>query len=257
MEPGKSHPFNEKICDFALMAVQDKSHIGIKFVKVVSKELEKNYSVFLFMDNKASDLEINEWQSFNSRIEEFKSMGINLIGVCTDSHVAVRAFMIEHHLTGIKFPIISDKTGALSKSFGVLKTHHGNFGAARAVAVVNDKNRLIFIEVKNEKTQSDPQEIINLIRIDRGEKPEDVIDVSETYAKKRNDAETAKPKAQDEVVAEKKPEESKSNLEEQKSVDQKTTVSSDQPVNSDKIAVCDCQYSELPHSEYLHEVGML
>ena len=77
---------------------------------------------------------------------------MQVVGVCTDSHVTVRTMLmnaaslkvvvltitdiligITMSLKGIKFPIICDRDGDFSRAFGVLKLSGGNFGAARAV----------------------------------------------------------------------------------------------------------------------------
>ena len=121
------------------------------------------------MDNKASDLEIKEWQAFSSSFEEFNEMKVKLIGVCTDSHNAVRASMHDHHLQGIKFPIISDLEGELSRLFGVFKIHKdktgaSKFEAARAVVILNDRSEMVYRQLKNEKVASDPRTIISFLR---------------------------------------------------------------------------------------------
>ena len=77
---------------------------------------------------------------------------MQVVGVCTDSHVTVRTMLMNSAslkvailtiidilidvimpLKGIKFPIICDRDGDFSRAFGVLKLSGGNFGAARAV----------------------------------------------------------------------------------------------------------------------------
>ena len=81
---------------------------------------------------------------------------IQVVGVCTDSHVTVRTMLMNSaslkvvvltiidlivSLKGIKFPIISDRDGDFSRAFGVLKISYDKmktsserkFGAARAV----------------------------------------------------------------------------------------------------------------------------
>ena len=159
----------EKIPNFSMIGVYDMQPKGIQFVKIHNEQLEGKFCVILFMDNKASDLEIKEWQAFSSSFEEFNEMNVKLIGVCTDSHIAVRAFMHDHHLQGIKFPIISDLEGQLSRSFGVLKIHKdksgaAKFDAARAVAILNDKSEMVYLQLKNEKVASDPRDIISFLR---------------------------------------------------------------------------------------------
>ena len=158
-------PMNEKFADFSMIGVVEKSDIGIKFIKVDSSDLDGKYAVLLFMDNKASELELKEWLSFNERFDEFENMKVKLIGVSTDSHVAIRTFMEEHHLRGIRFPIIADRDGTMSRSFGVLKTSSNNeFCAARALAILNEKRETVFLTINNEKTASDPDNIMDLIK---------------------------------------------------------------------------------------------
>ena len=161
---GKSMPMNEKFSDFSMIGVVEKPDVGLKFCKVDSQYVDGKYAVLLFMDNKASELELKEWLSFNERFEEFEHMNVKLIGVSTDSHVAVRSFMQEHHLRGIKFPIIADRDGTMSKSFGVLKTSNNEFCAARALAILNEKRETVFLAINNEKTASDPDNIMDLIK---------------------------------------------------------------------------------------------
>ena len=77
---------------------------------------------------------------------------MQVVGVCTDSHVTVRTMLMNSAslkvsiltiidilidiimpLKGIKFPIICDRDGDFSRAFGVLKVSGENLGAARAV----------------------------------------------------------------------------------------------------------------------------
>ena len=166
---GKSMPMGERIPNFSMIGVYYKQPAGIKYVKIHTKHLEGKWCVILFMDNKSSDLEIKKWKAFSTSFDEFNEMNVKLIGVCTDSHIAVRAFMHDHPLQGIKFPIISDLDGELSRSFGVLKIHEdktgaAKFDAARAVVILNDKSEMMYLQLKNEKVASDPRDIISFLR---------------------------------------------------------------------------------------------
>ena len=73
---GKSMPMGEQIPNFSMIGVYDKQLAGIKFVKIHTKHLEGKFCVILFMDNKASDLEIKEWQAFSSSFDEFNEMNV-------------------------------------------------------------------------------------------------------------------------------------------------------------------------------------
>ena len=113
-----------------------------------------------------TELEAEEWKTFNDKFTDigaqvrFTEMMMamvtsvmQVVGVCTDSHVTVRTMLMKSaslkvtipysmmmasdmtilSLKGIKFPIICDRDGDFSRAFGVLKLSDGNFGAARAV----------------------------------------------------------------------------------------------------------------------------
>ena len=173
---GKSMPMNDKIFDFSMIGVQDKDDDGVqmkgakvKFVKVNSNSLDGKWCVLLFMDNQASDLEIEEWQSFNAARKDFNEMNVKLLGVCTDSHIAVRNFMHNNYLQDIKFPIISDRDGDFSRSFGLLKIDKTKIGAekfhaARAVVILNDNKEMVYLCLKNEKIASNPEEVMAIIK---------------------------------------------------------------------------------------------
>ena len=115
---------------------------------------------------------------------------VQVVGVCTDSHVTVRTMLMKSaslkvtipysmmmasdmtilSLKGIKFPIICDRDGDFSRAFGVLKLSDGNFGAARAVlfllklslqlvsvaqvAVLDPEKRLVHLRLHNERTRA-------------------------------------------------------------------------------------------------------
>ena len=81
------------------------------------------------MDDKLSELEIEEWKDFSSHIKDFKIIGASVVGVCTDSHISMRTMMM-NSLQGINFPIISDRDGDFSRAFCVIKVENGKFGAA-------------------------------------------------------------------------------------------------------------------------------
>ena len=174
---GKSMPMNDKFPHFSMIGVFEKYpgvENGIKFVKITSKQFMGKYTVLLFTDNRSSGLEIDEWHSFSSSLPEFKELNASVVGVCTDSHVAVRSFMTEHHLQGIKFPIISDRD--FSCSFGVLKIYNDEtgadrFGAARALIILNEEMKMVYLALNNETTPSKPENVLSLLRTLKAKDP--------------------------------------------------------------------------------------
>ena len=174
----------ETFSEFSMVGVYE-TRKGLKFVHITSEKFAGKFTVLIFMDNRLgqpmcplvespvfkrlTELEAEEWKSFNNKLADFKAIGaqvrliltrtempmaivtpvMQVVGVCTDSHVTVRTMLMNSaslkvavltiidiimSLKGIKFPIICDRDGDFSRAFGVLKLgSSGNFGAARAV----------------------------------------------------------------------------------------------------------------------------
>ena len=67
-------------------------------------------------------------------------------------------------LNGVKFPIISDRDGDFSRAFGVLKLKDGQFGAARALVILDQEGRMVHMSLHNEYTRSYPMKVMEMIK---------------------------------------------------------------------------------------------
>ena len=70
-EPGKSMPMMDTFTDFSMVGVYE-TRKGLKFVHVNSEKFSGKFTVLIFMDNKLTELEIEEWKDFSDHIKEFK-----------------------------------------------------------------------------------------------------------------------------------------------------------------------------------------
>ena len=70
-EIGKSMPMNMDLPTWCVVGVSETTG-GLKFVHISSKRLYGKYLLILFMDNKLTDPEINEWLEFSSHKDKFK-----------------------------------------------------------------------------------------------------------------------------------------------------------------------------------------
>ena len=94
-----------------------------------------------------------------------------MVGVCTDSHISMRTCMMSF-LKDVKFPIISDRDGDFSRALGVLKLKDGEFGAARALVILDQEGRMIHMTLNNEHIRSYPGKVVALIKHLKGEDTE-------------------------------------------------------------------------------------
>jgi len=153
----------ETFSAFSMVGVYE-TRKGLKFVHITSEKFVGKFTILIFMDNRLTELEAEEWKSFNDKLTDFKAIGAQVVGVCTDSHVTVRTMLMNAaSLKGIKFPILCDRDGDFSRAFGVLKLSGGNFGAARAVAVLDPEKRLVHLRLHNERTRARPDSFLQLV----------------------------------------------------------------------------------------------
>merc|ERR1719431_1822984 len=134
-----------------------------KFVHLKSEKFLGRFTVLIFMDNKLTEMEIDEWKDFSNHVNDFKQAGAYVVGVCTDSHISMRAMMMSS-FPDIAFPIISDRDGDFSRAFGVLKLTNGKFGAARALVILDTEVRMVHLALNNENTRSYPDKVMELIK---------------------------------------------------------------------------------------------
>ena len=160
MEPGKSMSMMDTFKDFSMVGVY-KTRGELKFVHVTSSKFNGRFTILIFMDNKLSDLEIEEWKDFSSHLKDFKHAGASVVGVCTDSHISMRTMMMES-LQEVNFPVISDRDGDFSRAFGILKVNNEKFGAARALVILDTDGRMVHMTLHNEQARSYPDKVLEL-----------------------------------------------------------------------------------------------
>ena len=68
---GKSMPMNMVLPVCSSVGVSETS-AGLKFVHISSERLRGKYLLILFMDNKLTNLEINEWLDFSKNKQKFR-----------------------------------------------------------------------------------------------------------------------------------------------------------------------------------------
>ena len=174
--PGKSSPLGQQFANFSMVGVY-QSRSGPKFGHITSERLLGKFTVLIFMDNKLTDLEAEEWKNFSDKMADFKKAGVKVMtllsfpppvqvmGVCTDSHITIMTMLTTSPLLqGITFPIISDRDGDFSRAFGVLKLEDGKFMAARAVLVLDPAAQLVHVSLRNERTRARPGDVLRRVQ---------------------------------------------------------------------------------------------
>ncbi len=112
---------NEKIPDMELMAYQNGEEKSIKL-----SDYEGNWLVVIFYPADFTFVCPTELEEAADLYEEFKKEGAEIVSVSTDTHFVHKAWHDTSNAIGkIKFPMIADPTGKMSKAFGTYIEEEG------------------------------------------------------------------------------------------------------------------------------------
>tara|TARA_B100001059_G_C17767353_1_gene546382 strand:- start:490 stop:1068 length:579 start_codon:yes stop_codon:yes gene_type:complete len=141
MEVSVDTIINSKITDFKVKAYQNE-----EFIEVSSKDLEGKWSIFFFYPADFTFICPTELEDMANKYKEFQDIGVEVYSVSTDTHFSHKAW---HDATDtirkIKYPMLADPTGFLTKAFGVYKEDEGM--AYRGTFLVNPEGEIKLAEM--------------------------------------------------------------------------------------------------------------
>lgn len=97
--------------------------------------------------------------ALNKRYDEFLSLGCQVVGISTDSVYVHKEW--SKSLGDIKFPLLSDRVGSVSKMFRVYDSNTGT--AHRGVFVLDPLDTLVYQLVHHDKLIRNIDELLNVI----------------------------------------------------------------------------------------------
>jgi peroxiredoxin (alkyl hydroperoxide reductase subunit C) len=97
---------------------------GNDFIEVKLEDYRGKWLVMFFYPLDFTFVCPTEITGFSKRAEDFSAAGAELLTVSCDSQYSHQAW-IKNGLGEIKFPIAADKTGAVSKNYGILIEEEG------------------------------------------------------------------------------------------------------------------------------------
>jgi peroxiredoxin (alkyl hydroperoxide reductase subunit C) len=107
-----------------------------------------------------------EFVAFQQRYEQFKSMGVELIGLSVDqvfSHIKWLEWIEEKMNVKITFPVIADETGEVSELLGLLHPAKGT-NTVRGVFIVDDKGVVRSILYYPQELGRNVDEILRMVK---------------------------------------------------------------------------------------------
>jgi peroxiredoxin (alkyl hydroperoxide reductase subunit C) len=97
--------------------------------------------------------------AFDAAVPAFAALGADVLGVSTDSVHAHVAWM-EFHIGALSFPLASDRTQQVSRSYGVLDAHGQ---AARATFVIDPAGVVRYEAVHDDRVARSVDEVLRVL----------------------------------------------------------------------------------------------
>ncbi len=116
-----------------------------KFVELTDTDLQGKWSVVFFYPADFTFVCPTELGDLAQHYEQFKSLGVEIYSVSTDTHFTHKAWH-DHSdtISQIQYPMIGDPTGQISRNFGVMIEEEGL--ALRGTFVINPEGQIKIIE---------------------------------------------------------------------------------------------------------------
>lgn len=149
---------NSKIPDFSVQA-----YVNDSFKTVTQNDLKGKWAVFFFYPADFTFVCPTELGDMADNYEKLKSMGVEVYSVSTDTHFTHKAWHdASETIKKIKFPMLADPTGHLSRAFGVHIEAEGV--ANRGTFVVNPEGLIKIVEVHDNGIGRNAEELVRKIQ---------------------------------------------------------------------------------------------
>lgn len=134
-----------------------------EFVQVSDADLKGKWSVVFFYPADFTFVCPTELGDLADNYEELKRIGVEVYAVSTDTHFTHKAWHDSSEtINKIKYPMVGDPTGAISRNFGVYIEENGL--AHRGTFVIDPEGRIQLMEVSAEGVGRDASELLRKIK---------------------------------------------------------------------------------------------
>ena len=175
---------NTPVLPFKAMAYHNGS-----FTEVTQDTLKGKWSVFVFYPADFTFVCPTELEDLADNYAEFQKLGAEIYSVSTDTHFTHKAWHdTSDTIRKIRFPMLADPTGALSRNFQVMIEDEGL--ALRGTFIINPQGQIKAMEVNDNGIGRDAKELLRRLKAAKyvAEHPGEVCP-----AKWQEGAETLKP----------------------------------------------------------------
>jgi peroxiredoxin (alkyl hydroperoxide reductase subunit C) len=134
-----------------------------KFVNVTDQDLKGKWSVVFFYPADFTFVCPTELGDLADHYDTFKSLGVEIYAVSTDTQFTHKAWHDTSETIGkIKYPMIGDPTGTLTRHFEVMVESEGL--ALRGTFVINPEGLIKTVEITDDGIGRDAKELLRKVQ---------------------------------------------------------------------------------------------
>ena len=134
-----------------------------KFIELTEASLIGHWSVLVFYPADFTFVCPTELGDLADHYDTFKSLGVEIYGVSTDSHFAHKAWHDSSDtIAKVSYPLVGDPTGRLARNFDVMIEEEGM--ALRGTFVVNPEGQIKLCEVHDNGIGRDAKELLRKVQ---------------------------------------------------------------------------------------------
>jgi peroxiredoxin (alkyl hydroperoxide reductase subunit C) len=134
-----------------------------KFVEVTEADLKGKWAVFFFYPADFTFVCPTELGDLADLYPEFQKIGVECYGVSTDTHFVHKAWAdASDTIKKIKYPMIGDPTGQITRNFDVMIEEEGL--ALRGTFVINPKGEIKVCEIHDLGIGRDASELLRKVK---------------------------------------------------------------------------------------------
>ncbi len=134
-----------------------------QFKTVSSKDLKGKWAIFFFYPADFTFVCPTELGDLAGKYEQLKSMGVEVYSVSTDTHFVHKAWHdASETIKKIKFPMLADPTGVISRAFGVYIEEEGL--AYRGSFLVDPQGKIKLAEIQDNSVGRNADELVRKVQ---------------------------------------------------------------------------------------------
>jgi peroxiredoxin (alkyl hydroperoxide reductase subunit C) len=159
----RRNAMNTTLINTEILPFKATAYHNGKFVDVTEASLKGKWSVVFFYPADFTFVCPTELGDLADHYDTFKSLGVEIYAVSTDTHFTHKAWHDTSETIGkIRFPMIGDPTGTVTRNFGVMIEEAGL--AERGTFVIDPQGRIQIIEINAGGIGRDAAELLRKVQ---------------------------------------------------------------------------------------------